>query len=175
MPKQSKQKSKTPKKQSKISKYRTKKTNKENTTKNPVGRPSKMPTFLKSMESVLNDGMNAIIMTDEELLMLANERLEDKEKVAERTFQLWKAGEVKSEDYNSFCVLYKKALSRQKNELFKGLKSEHIWQKYAWIIERKFADWNLKNINENNIKGEIQINTFAELSKKASQRKNNNE
>jgi len=22
------------------------------------------------------------------------------------------------------------------------------WQKYAWIIERKFSDWNLKNISE---------------------------
>jgi len=35
--------------------------------------------------------------------------------------------------------------------LFNSLSSDNPqWQKYAWIIERKFSEWNLKSISENN-------------------------
>jgi hypothetical protein len=34
--------------------------------------------------------------------------------------------------------------------LFNSLSSDNPqWQKYAWIIERKFSEWNLKSISEN--------------------------
>ena len=45
--------------------------------------------------------------------------------------------------------LYKKALTIQKKNLFKKLQSDDDkWQKYAWIIERKFDDWNLRSKQE---------------------------
>ena len=48
-------------------------------------------------------------------------------------------------------------------DLFKKFTNDdRAWQRWAWIIERKFSEWNLKNINENknenNHKGEIKIN-----------------
>jgi GTP-sensing pleiotropic transcriptional regulator CodY len=45
--------------------------------------------------------------------------------------------------------LYKKALTIQKKSLFENLKNDDkSWQRYAWIIERKFSDWNLKHLSE---------------------------
>lgn len=127
----------------------------------PVGRPSKMPNFIKAFEEVIkNDEFDVVILTDSELLMECNERLEEEHQIAERTFERWKAGEEESEDYKQFCRLYKKSLSNQRRELFKKLQSEpQQWQKYAWIIERKFSEWNLKKISEGTIK--VQDYTFT--------------
>jgi DNA-binding MarR family transcriptional regulator len=62
-----------------------------------------------------------------------------------------------------FCPLIKKALRNQKENLFKKFSNDdRAWQRWAWIIERKFSEWNLKNINENKNEnthtGEIKIN-----------------
>ena len=119
-----------------------------------VGRPSKMPNFIKAFEQVIkNDEFDVVILTDSELLMECNERLEEKHQISERTFERWKSWEEKSDDYIEFCRLYKKALANQRRELFKKLQSEpQQWQKYAWIIERKFNEWNLKKISESEVK-----------------------
>jgi len=45
--------------------------------------------------------------------------------------------------------LYKKAITIQKKSLFESLRNDpQSWQRYAWIIERKFSEWNLKTISE---------------------------
>ena len=126
-----------------------------------VWRPSKMPNFIKAFEQVIkNDEFDVVILTDSELLMECNDRLEEKHQIAERTFESWKAWEVESEEYNQFLRLYKKALANQRRELFKKLQSEpQQWQKYAWIIERKFNEWNLKKISESTVK--VQDYTFT--------------
>ena len=126
-----------------------------------VGRPSKMPNFIKAFEQVIkNDEFDVVILTDSELLMECNEKLEEEHQIAERTFESWKAWEVESEEYNQFLRLYKKALANQRRELFKKLQSEpQQWQKYAWIIERKFNEWNLKKISESTVK--VQDYTFT--------------
>jgi hypothetical protein len=59
--------------------------------------------------------------------------------------------------------LIKKALLIQKQNLFKKFENDdRAWQRWAWIIERKFTEWNLKHIsenkNENTHTGEIKIN-----------------
>jgi hypothetical protein len=42
--------------------------------------------------------------------------------------------------------------------LFESLKSDpQSWQRYAWIIERKFNEWNLKSIQENTTKMQVDI------------------
>ena len=81
--------------------------------------------------------------------MLTNDLVEEKQQIADRTFERWKLGDVKDSIYFDFCRLYKKALTIQKKNLFKKLQSDDDkWQKYAWIIERKFDDWNLRSKQE---------------------------
>ncbi len=124
-------------------------------------RPSKIKTFIEAFQEVISyNAFDVVILTDEELLIECNERLEDKQKISDRTFQRWKAGQEESEEYLEFCRLYKKALIAQKRNLFISLRADSDkWQKYAWIIERKFNEWNLKKIVDNNI--EVKDYTFV--------------
>jgi hypothetical protein len=112
-----------------------------------TGRPTKLTSdFLTVAESVLFEGRNSFILTDEELIELINLRLPDDMKVAQRTFQDWKAGKTKDSNCDSFRVLLKKALIKQKQDLFTKMEEEKTpaWTKYAWMIERKFDEWNIK-------------------------------
>ena len=131
---------------------------KEKKVQNPKGgRPSKMATWIWAFEKVLNDPTNVLMCTDEELVMLTNELLEEKDQICENTFIWWKAGNITEEykeTYTKFLGLYKKALSKEKKSLMVRFQSdEGQWQKWAWIIERKFDEWNIRiktdNKNEN--------------------------
>ena len=129
-----------------------------------MARPSKIDRFIEVAKDILfKDGL--MLLTDEELVFLINQELEDSEKVAIRTFKLWKSGDYaeKGETGKEFLPLIKKALIIQKENLFKKFSNDdRAWQRWAWIIERKFSEWNLKNINENKNEnthtGEIKIN-----------------
>ncbi len=129
-----------------------------------MGRPPKIKTFISVAEDVLfRDGL--MLLTDEELVFLINEELEQKDKVSDRTFARWKAKQFNEDDDigKTFVMLIKKALIIQKENLFKKFSNDdRAWQRWAWIIERKFSEWNLKNINENKNDnthtGEIKIN-----------------
>jgi len=124
------------------------------------GRPCKIEKWTKVCEQVLNDDINAIIYTDEELLYLVNSKMDNKEDtVSIARFNAWKAGTLKNKDelLEKFREVIKKALLIQKDSLFKSLRDkDDIWTKYAWIIERKFSAWNLKKISETDLtsKGE---------------------
>ena len=129
-----------------------------------MARPSKLnETFLEKAEKVLwNEKL--MLLTDEELVDEINEELEPGQQISQRTFQRWKAAnfEEKGEIGLSFVALMKKALRDQKANLFEKYQNEKgAWQKWAWIIERKFSEWNLKNINENNtnISGSLENRT----------------
>ena len=129
-----------------------------------MARPSKIDRFIEVAKDVLfRDGV--MLLTDEELVFLINENLEEKEKVAQVTFKKWKSGDYSElgETGKEFLSLIKKALIIQKENLFKKFSNDdRAWQRWAWIIERKFSEWNLKNINENKNDnthtGEIKIN-----------------
>ena len=129
-----------------------------------MARPSKIDRFIEVAKDILfKDGL--MLLTDEELVFLINQELEDSEKVAIRTFKLWKSGDYaeKGETGKEFLPLIKKALIIQKENLYKKFSNDdRAWQRWAWIIERKFSEWNLKNINENKNEnthtGEIKIN-----------------
>ncbi len=119
---------------------------------NPGGRPTKLTAdFISAAEIVLSQDINAIIYTDEELLMLINERLEESARIDYATFKRWKA---KNKDGQTdildvigirFCALIKSALAKQKSSLFDRLRtSDEHWQRWAWIIERKFNEWNIR-------------------------------
>ena len=129
-----------------------------------MGRPPKIKTLISVAEDVLfRDGL--MLLTDEELVFLINAELEQKDKVSDRTFARWKAKQFNEDDDigKTFVMLIKKALIIQKENLFKKFSNDdRAWQRWAWIIERKFSEWNLKNINENKNDnthtGEIKIN-----------------
>ena len=127
-----------------------------------AGRPSKINKFLEVAKKVLwNEKL--MLLTDEELVDEINDHLKDKEKISHRTFRRWKASDFEEKENlgKDFVLLLKKALRDQKANLFEKYQNEKgAWQKWAWIIERKFSEWNLKNINENTTKhsGTIQNN-----------------
>ena len=108
-----------------------------------------------------------MLLTDEEFVFLINEQLEEKDRISDRTFARWKAKDFDDNDDlgKNFVMLLKKALLTQKESLMKKFQNDdRAWQRWAWIIERKFSEGNLKiiteNKNENNNthSGEIKIN-----------------
>lgn len=137
------------------------------------GRPTKQTDkFIKIAKGIIEDDINAIILTDEELVFLINEKLEEKERIDERTFERWKAKSNKEEELDErgveFCRLIKKALIKQKGHLFDKFRKEpQQWTKWAWIIERKFDNWNIKNKTDLTTMGEkLQINISKEIADK---------
>lgn len=112
-----------------------------------------LQVFEGVVTDVLFDDINAIIFTDNDLRELINDRLPEKEQISDTTWENWKSGDLdsrKDDRLKLFLALYKKALKAQQRELFQSLKhDEKAWQRWAWIIERKFSDWNLRNIGVN--------------------------
>src|SRR3954463_2824576 len=91
--------------------------------KNPGGRPTKLTEeFLAAMFEVIHDEDNALIYTDEELIFLINDRLPLEARICGDTFRKWKNGDV-SDDVRGlkFLGVYKKALMKQKQNLFRKL------------------------------------------------------
>lgn len=120
-------------------------------------RPSKVWNFVEAFKKVLEkDEFDVVILTDDELRLECNEYLDEKDQICDSTFEKWKAWKLQdSSEYQQFLRLYKKALWNQKRELFKQMKGEDkSRQRYAWIIERKFSEWNLKQITDMNLWGQ---------------------
>jgi hypothetical protein len=117
-----------------------------------MARPTKIDAFTQALEEVLNRpkgvGM-AIMHTDADLIFLVNESLDDDDKISDITFRKWKAGDSMGDERRDvFLSLYKRALMNQRDMLFESMRDEPpgAWQKWAWILERKFGDWNLRNV-----------------------------
>ena len=119
------------------------------------GRPTKLTdTFAKATEEVLLAGesnYSAIIHTDEDLVQLINQKLPEHERISDRTFKRWKAKASDDEDTENgilemtFVPLLKKAKVIQKEQLFERFfNCENGWQRYAWILERKYKEWNIR-------------------------------
>lgn len=116
-----------------------------------VGRPTKLTrNFIEVARDVLDDEDNVIIFTDEELRDEINSKLEETERITDSRWEAWKKGAIKDPIVNEFRVLIKDALRIQKRNLYSALKtmSAGEWQKMAWILERKFREWNIRNITE---------------------------
>ena len=89
-----------------------KKTKSSAETKNTRGRPSKLLTWIEAFKKVVNEDINAIILTDDELRMLTNDLVEDSQQISDRTFERWKLGDVKDSIYFDFCRLYKRGFQK---------------------------------------------------------------
>ncbi|MEI7511372.1 MAG: hypothetical protein WCJ84_04410 [Candidatus Peregrinibacteria bacterium] len=123
----------------------------KNELKNTGGRPSKLTeTVIAKLEGLLETEENILFLTDQELFEELNDGLNEKERVSYTSFKDWKAGREQKESllYERFSSLIKKALRKQKRNLFEKMMNgkEAQWQKYAWIIERKFSEWNMRKI-----------------------------
>ena len=117
-----------------------------------VGRPTKLTEeLIEALKEVAND---SIYLTDEDLIFLVNEKLPEENRIAIQTFKDYKAGrrQQNSDLIDEFANLIKKALTNEKINLLKKVeKGENGWQSKAWILERKFTEWNLKHISEADI------------------------
>jgi len=127
--------------------------------------------IINTFRDVLAEDSNAIILTDEELCILVNDKLENTS-FSYSAFKDWKAFaiETKTKTSDENMVIYaklrsliKKALIIQKQELFKKLHDDPTqWQRWAWIIERKFDAWNIRHKTE--------VDTTVKIDKKSEQR-----
>jgi hypothetical protein len=115
-----------------------------------MARPSKIQKFTEALRDVLETEHSvgyAIIYTDEDIVEMVNERLDPEDRITQRTFKMYKAGNLKDDPFlDVFLPLYKGALRQQSSNLFERLSTEPpgAWQKWAWIIERKFDGWNMR-------------------------------
>ena len=115
-----------------------------------MSRPTKLTErFLQTAEEILKekDGINALVCTDRELISLINEKLPKAERITERTFRNW-TDKDESPDFIKLKEIVNKARVLQKISLIEMLKQSKSgeWQKYAWLLERKFLDFNKSDI-----------------------------
>ena len=117
-----------------------------------MSRRSKFATFFKAMQEVLNDP-RSVILTDRELWVLTNKRLEPKDRVAESTFEFWKSPsknrrspenqkDVTEEMVAEFRLALDFARADQKMNLTGAMLDEENKNQWgaSWILERKFKD-----------------------------------
>jgi hypothetical protein len=125
--------------------------------KKEVGRPFKMEAWLKALNEVL-DEESTIFLSDKDLVLLVNRILPEENNITDRTFINWKSGKfAPNEDLGKeFIGCIEISLIKQKQLLGERLMNDTTgqWTRYAWILERKFSEWNLKHISENINKNE---------------------
>ncbi len=116
------------------------------------GRPFKMEQWVNQLVKILDDE-DVLFLSDKDLVFLVNQDLPQEHKISASTFEKWKAGKfAPSEEIGKeFINCITLALIRQKQLLSKKMMADVTgqWTRYAWIMERKFSDWNLKHISEN--------------------------
>ena len=124
--------------------------------KNAVGhgRPSKMnEQLLEIFKKIVDESI--LPCTQEDLFFLLNDKLikENLTTISYSTFRDWKANSdsyakkhpTEADLFFRFSALVYWALIKQKKRLMKELEHEPIqWRKWAWIMERKFQEWNLQ-------------------------------
>lgn len=118
---------------------------------NLIGRPNKMLNWLSELKQVLAVE-DILFLSDKDLQFLVNKNLDEKDRITERTFENWKANKFHPSDTigKEFIESIQFALIKQKQFLSKKMiEDDKNWQRYAWIMERKFTEWNLKHISEN--------------------------
>jgi len=113
---------------------------------------------IEVFEKVVNS--NVLYCTDEELFFLFEDSLKENKipTISYATYREYKNNPSSyiekfpelTEIFIKLLALVKKALLKEKANLFVSMKDkeETQWQKYAWILERKFKEWNLKQVQE---------------------------
>lgn len=118
-----------------------------------MGRSLKInENFIKAVKKIIND-ITAIAFTDEDFLFEVNWELKPKDQISDRTFdnyiQRGKIGDITNETLKEFLRLLKKARHKAKIALIAEVrKGPQNWQSRSWILERKYPEYNLKQISE---------------------------
>ena len=118
--------------------------------KRTQGRPPKWEAFTRKMDELFDvpgAGNPVVVYTDEELVDFVNYHLEEELQVSLTSFRNYKRGEIDDNAITKLFVdAYKRALFLQKRRLMESLEDDVPggWQRYAWILERKFDEWNLR-------------------------------
>lgn len=77
------------------------------------GRPTKLTdAFLAVAKQALTTGEDVLILTDEELLLLINDKLPENDQVALRTFESWKALAQSDGDLDPIFVEFLRLLKK---------------------------------------------------------------
>lgn len=104
--------------------------------------------FVQTLKDLLAEDENYVLLTDEKILTVLNERLSHDCRIGAKTFQEWKSGKTPKnapEEAKAFRLLIKRALVKQEMALMKKMQEGHEgWQRFAWIMERKFSEWNIR-------------------------------
>jgi len=120
------------------------------------GRPTKMnPRLIEIFTQIVNENM--LYCTNEDIFHLLNLKLKEEglEQISYMTFWRWitKAADYQStkpelaDMFTEFCYIIKTALIRERSNLLNNLRAggDAQWQRFAWILERKFDEWNIRN------------------------------
>lgn len=136
------------------------------------GRPFKMASWIPALQEVLENNSIAFL-TDKDLVFLVNKKLSTDDRITERTFKNWKTGKFAPNEQlgSEFLELIEEAMIKEKVALGEKLQNDKTgqWTRFAWILERKFEEFNLKQISENTNKTSqtfIQINASSDKQQK---------
>jgi hypothetical protein len=141
------------------------KKNEKGLTKRPQGAPSKFKPIAMAMHTlfqvpdmrITNEegeeiGINfrVIAMTEGGLLSCINDMVAEHEKISEKSWERYRRGDIDGLTTDEikyiymFMTAYKKALESQRYALAMALgkDSPGAWQKWAWLLERRFEEFN---------------------------------
>lgn len=102
--------------------------------------------------------------TDKQLVMAINQSMMKRGlRVSPKTWALWRDAYINNEQWildnanlsQAFAYIEKSILDAM-DFLLDKLETERGWQRYAWILERKFDQWKLKQ--DVNVTGELNHN-----------------
>lgn len=90
--------------------------------------------------------------TDEDLVIMLNERLFVEHRISYRTFQRYKCRAIKNAHIPDadplYCDLFfilRQAYVELRRQMLKAMQADtYSARRYTWIMERKFREWNLK-------------------------------
>ena len=119
--------------------------------KRKQGQQPKWEKWVRKLDEVLHQehpvGL-AIIHSDKALVDKVNSELPEEDRITMRSLERYKTGGYIDDGTieSVFVSAYTKALHLQAENIMKRL-AEDVpggWQKWAWIMERKFDEWNLR-------------------------------
>ena len=120
--------------------------------KRKQGQQPKWTKWVRMLDEVLNEehpvGM-AVVWTDKQVVDEVNSRLAPEDRISMSSLERYKrGGHIQDESIESlFVMAYQKALRIQAQNLQARMVADVPggWQKWAWILERKFDEWNLRS------------------------------
>jgi hypothetical protein len=125
------------------------------------------PMYAKALYDSTVEAVNVQVCyryTDRQLVMRINEFMHKRGlRVKAKTWEHWRNAYTNDEEwvfeneylFKAFAYV-EKAMLEAMDFLVEKLETERSWQRYAWLLERKFDQWKLST--DVNVKGEVNHN-----------------